>query len=260
MLDFIKAIRLPNILLVALAQILLLKKYDGFIFDNILLVILTCLWIMWGNIDNDVQDLELDTKYKNKPHNKFIHSLSQKTRALTLEQSLLVISLSLSIIISLKAIFLTILAWTSLKFYNLHFKKMPLVGNFVIAFLCMASLHVFHVNTKINLMIISLLIFVSTLLRELVKDKKDERADLACGYQTFAILCNPALFKVVLFCLGIALTYFAYLFLNVQLYTFFLFLLLQIGQWYFIFKENWKQASLMIKLQILLGVIMIGFI
>lgn len=260
MLDFIKAIRLPNVLLVALAQILLLEKYDSFSFENILLVLLTCLWIMWGNIDNDVKDLELDTKYKNKAKNRFIKWLSQKSRALILEQNLLVISLSVSVFISIKAIALTILAWTSLKFYNLYFKKMPLIGNLVIAFLCMASLHVFEKINANNLTIISLLIFCSTLLRELVKDKEDENADKACGFNTLAIICDSFVFKIVLIALGIILTYLAYLFLNPNLYALVIFFLFQIGQWYFILKENWNRASLMIKLQIFLGVIMIGFI
>lgn len=260
MLDFFRAIRLPNVLLVALAQFLVLARCNSLSFKNVLLLLLTSLWILWGNIDNDIQDLELDTTFKKKKENKLIRWLSSDSRGIYLERICLIVSLSASIFISVQAILLTMLAWSGLKFYNLYFKKMPLIGNMVIAFLCMASLHVFQTTTANSLTIISLLIFNSTLLRELVKDKEDERADRACGYKTLAILCNPTLFKVVLFCLGIALTYLAYLFLNPNLYALVVFFLLQIGQWYFIFKENWNRASLMIKLQILLGVIMIGFI
>lgn len=259
MLDFIKAIRLANVVLVALAQILLLENYGSFSFENILLILLTSLWIMWGNIDNDVKDIELDTKHKNKPVNRFIQWLSQKSRAIILEQNLLVISLSVSILISIKAIALTILAWTSLKFYNLYFKKMPLVGNIVIAFLCMASLHVFQINNTTKIIIISLLIFLSTLLRELIKDKEDEKADMVCGYKTLAIICDSFVFKILLIALGIMLSYLAYSYLHEYYFALISFLILQFFQLYFIHLENWKKASLMIKLQILLGVVMIGF-
>jgi 4-hydroxybenzoate polyprenyltransferase len=259
-LDLLRAIRLPNILLVAIAQLLILHKYDSFSFENILLVILTSLWIMWGNIDNDVKDLELDTKYKSKPNNQIIQWLSQKSRALVLEQNLLVISLSISVFISIKAIFLTVLAWTSLKFYNLYFKKMPLIGNVIIAFLCMASLHVFNSKSTMNLQIISLLIFISTFLRELIKDKEDEQADLACGYKTLAIICDSFVFKFILICLGIALTYLAVLFFGLNYYALICFIVLQLFQLYFIYIGNWGKASLMIKWQILIGVVMIAFI
>lgn len=260
MLDLFKAIRLPNALLVALAQYLILVRYNSLSFKNVLLLLLTSLWIVWGNIDNNIQDIELDTRFKKKEENKLIRWLSNDSRGIYLERTFLILSLSISIFISIQAILLTMLAWSGLKLYNLYFKKMPLIGNIVIAFLCMASLHVFQTTTANNLTIISLLIFSSTLLRELVKDKEDERPDMACGYNTLAIICDSFVFKIVLIALGIILTYLAYLFLNPNLYALVVFFLLQIGQWYFIFKENWNRASLMIKLQILLGVIMIGFI
>lgn len=260
MLDFFKAIRLPNVILVALAQMLILGQCDCFNFENILLVILTSLWIMWGNIDNDIKDLELDSNFKNKPNNEFIQWLNKKSRALLLEQNLLVLSISISLFISIKAVLLTILAWSCLKFYNLYFKKMPLIGNLVIAFLCMASLHVFHFDKTMDLNIVSILIFSSTLLRELVKDKEDEKADKACGYKTIAIICEPFVFKTILFCLGIFTSYLAYLYLHNYHFIFIGYLIMQLWQMYYIYFEKWNRASLLIKLQILLGVIMIGFI
>jgi len=258
-LDFIKAIRLPNVLLVGLAQLLILNNYKSFSVENIVLVLLTSLWIMWGNIDNDIQDIELDTRYKNKRENKLIGWLSHNSRGIYLERICLILSLSLSIFISVQAILLTMLAWSCLKFYNLYLKKIILVGNFTIAILCTASLHVFNLEKEIPSILLSCLIFIASLLREIVKDKEDEEADKSCGYNTLAIECNPKVFKIILFGLGFALTYLAYLYMNSYLYVFAIFAFLQIYQWYFILNEKWKQASLMIKLQILIGVIMIGF-
>ncbi len=259
MLDFLRAIRLPNALLVALAQYLVLARYDSLSFKNVLLLLLTSLWILWGNIDNDIQDIELDTRFKKKKENKLIHWLSGYSRSIYLERICLILSLSMSIFISVQAILLTMLAWCGLKFYNLYFKKTLLIGNLIIALLCMASLHIFDLVKENPSILLSCLIFTPTLLREIVKDKEDEKADKACGYKTLAIKCDPIVFKIILFGLGIALTFFAYVYMNSYQYAFIIFALLQLSQWYFILKEQWKKASLTIKLQILIGVIMIGF-
>ena len=259
MLDFLRAIRLPNALLVALAQYLVLARYDSLSFKNVLLLLLTSLWILWGNIDNDIQDIELDTRFKKKKENKLIHWLSGYSRSIYLERICLILSLSMSIFISVQAILLTMLAWCGLKFYNLYFKKTLLIGNLIIALLCMASLHIFDLVKENPSILLSCLIFRPTLLREIVKDKEDEKADKACGYKTLAIKCDPIVFKIILFGLGIALTFLAYEYMKSYDYVFTLFALLHLSQLYFILKEQWKKASLTIKLQILIGVIMIGF-
>jgi 4-hydroxybenzoate polyprenyltransferase len=259
-LDLFKAIRLPNALLVALAQYLILVRHNSLSFKNVLLLLLTSLWILWGNIDNDIQDIELDTRFKKKKENNLIRWLSSDSRGIYLERICLIVSLSASIIISVQAILLTMLAWSGLKFYNLYFKKILLAGNFIIALLCMASLHVFDLGKDTPSLLLSSLIFTATLLREIVKDKEDETADKACGYKTFAIKCNPILFKVTLFGLGLVLIYFAYVYMKSNDYVFTIFALLQLSQFYFILKEQWKKASLSIKIQIFIGVIMIGFI
>jgi 4-hydroxybenzoate polyprenyltransferase len=166
----------------------------------------------------------------------------------------------MSIFISVQAILLTILAWSGLKFYNLYFKKTLLIGNLIIALLCTASLHVFDLGEEKPSILLSCLIFTATLLRELVKDKEDEKADKACGYKTLAIKCDPIVFKIILFGLGIALTFLAYEYMKSYDYVFTIFILLQLSQFYFILKEQWKKASLTIKIQVLIGVIMIEFI
>ncbi len=259
MLDFFRAIRIPNVLLVALAQYLVLARHNSMTLKNIMLIFLTSLWILWGNIDNDIQDIELDTTFKKKKENKLIHWLSSHSRGIYLERICLIVSLSMSILISVQAILLTMLAWSGLKFYNLYFKKTLLAGNFIIALLCMASLHVFDLGNDNPSLLLSSLIFTATLLREIVKDKEDETADKACGYKTLAIKCDPVVFKIILFGLGIALTFLAYEYMKSYDYVFTLFALLHLSQWCFILKEQWKKASLTIKLQILIGVIMIGF-
>lgn len=258
MLDFFKAIRPGNVLLVALAQTLLLNKYQPFSLKNLLLIILTSLWVIWGNLDNDIQDFELDTKFKGKQSNKLTIWLAQKSRILLIERILLFISLIVGMLISSKAILVFIFSWSGLKFYNLYFKKMPLIGNLTIAFLCTISLHILSLDKNLDLSILSYLIFTSTLLREIIKDKEDEKADKAFGYRTLAILCPADILKLTLFTLGMALSYFAYVFMRDMRAGLIVFLIFQIIQWYFIFIENWKQASLMIKLQILVGVLLIG--
>jgi 4-hydroxybenzoate polyprenyltransferase len=258
-LDFLKAIRPANVLMVALAQTLLLNKYQSFSLKNLLLLILTSLWVIWGNLDNDIQDFELDAKFKGKKSNKIIIWLGQKSRILLIERLLLFISLIVGMLISSKTILVFIFSWTGLKFYNLYFKKMPLIGNLVIASLCALSLHIFDLGIAYNISILTCLIFAATLLRELIKDKEDEKADKAFGFRTFAILCPAVSFKIILYFLGILLSALAYHFMSSVVSALVVFLLLQIGQFYYVYIENWKQASLMIKLQILSGVLMIGF-
>jgi len=258
--DFLSAIRLANVLLVLTAQGLLLYKCRGLTLENLILLLLTSIWIMWGNIDNDIQDVALDTQYKKKKPNRFIHLLISSKNENMIERTVLLTSLLITSFMGWKEIICTLSAWIGLKTYNRYFKKLPLIGNFIISILCAASLYLFRLDLPTSIHLISGLIFTATLLRELVKDKEDAYADKLSGYNTFAILCPSQYFKLLLIILGVILTILAYLYLHNQPYLFLIFALNQFHQWYSIYRNQWKQASLMIKFQILVGVMGIGFI
>jgi len=224
------------------------------------MILLTCLWIIWGNIDNDVQDYELDFIHKNKRSNHFILWLISNGHPLLFERLLLILCISISVFISTRATLVTVVAWSGLKFYNLYFKKMPLVGNLIIAALCSMSLHVFQFQNTCDISTITCLIFLTTLLRELIKDKEDEHADKAMGYKTLAILCSAFTFKIILLTIGIIILILAFQYMHSIKLLFGFFVFLQMSQWYFIYKNEWKHSSLITKMQIASGIFSIVFV
>lgn len=259
LLDLFRSIRISNVLLVALAQTLLLWRTASFSSTHIALILLTALWIAWGNMDNNVQDFYLDIDHKKKPINQWTKWVLDRRKGLLIERIVLLISITISALIGFKPVLLTLFAWSSLKSYNLYFKKKIVIGNILIALLCAAALQIFDIALDTNLILISGLIFTATLLRELVKDKEDEYPDKACGYKTLAIVSPQRYFCAILISLSLAMTYLAFLFFYSIPLFFIVFCIFQILQWYYLYHKNWQRVSLTIKMQIALGVLGIGF-
>jgi 4-hydroxybenzoate polyprenyltransferase len=208
-LAFFKLIRWPNLVFIIVAQVLFyycaylpLKNEQAF--DVIRLVMLvaasTCIAAA-GYVINDYFDVQIDIV--NKPEKRIINRVVPKRQAILLHLVLSGIGIALSIylgflehnfIIPIANFFAVILLW----FYSTHFKRQLLIGNFVIALLTawvfvvlyflVASNGLFpqqfsslqNVNAR-QLFKITLLFagfaFITTIIREAIKDIEDEQGD-----------------------------------------------------------------------------------
>jgi 4-hydroxybenzoate polyprenyltransferase len=209
LLAFFKLIRWPNLVFIIVAQVLFyycaylpLKSEQAF--DVVRLVMLvaasTCIAAA-GYVINDYFDVQIDIV--NKPEKRIINRVVPKRQAILLHLILSGIGIALSIylgflehnfIIPIANFFAVVLLW----FYSTHFKRQLLIGNFVIALLTawvfvvlyflVASNGLFpqqfsslqNVNAR-QLFKITLLFagfaFITTIIREAIKDVEDEQGD-----------------------------------------------------------------------------------
>jgi 4-hydroxybenzoate polyprenyltransferase len=218
---FFRLIRWPNLLIVAITQYLLqylvlvpaleeagLSPILGPL-HFFLLVLDTVLIAAGGYIINDVIDYETDLT--NKPDRVFIHTFISKNAAIGLYAVLSLIGLGIAWYLAgfvgeklLVLIYPT--AVGLLWLYSRYFKKMPLTGNVVVAVFCafvagvvlFAERDAFQIISnsqpglagKISLLFggYVLFAFLSTMLREIVKDLEDLKGDRAQGVRSLPIV------------------------------------------------------------------------
>lgn len=163
---FLRLIRLPNLIIVALTQYLLqyyillpeLKKVNLMPllpnFEFFLLVFSTILIAAGGYIINDIEDVEIDKL--NKPEKKQIVG---RIYPLSISWKMYVFSIILGFIISIYLAlfiynFVQILIYPTaigmLYAYSKWWKRQPLIGNFVVSFFCAFVAWIVFYAEKIN--------------------------------------------------------------------------------------------------------------
>jgi len=211
--DFLKLIRYKNLFMVLLTMVL--TKYtliDSIVnpinFTNFQFVILTISVILitaGGYIINDVFDVETDKI--NKPKNLFIgNSISTKTANFSYI-IFTFIGLILAIYLcysnnSYHLIPFFIFSILSLFFYSYYFKKKVLIGNILVSILCSLPIiltFLLHTNYSTRnvgegillyytIIIYAILSFLTTLIREIIKDIEDVDGDFKIKAKTLPIL------------------------------------------------------------------------
>lgn len=223
--DFFRLIRWPNLLIVVATQYLLqylvllpvlesaeLSPLLG-PFHFALLVLCTVLIAAGGYIINDVLDFEADLE--NKPEKTFINrSISKRTALglyLVLSLAGLEVAWYLAGFVQEKTLVLIYPAAVMLLWlYSRFLKKMPLVGNVVVALFCafVTGVVLFAeretyaflsgsqpaLAAKIRLLFGGYLLFafLSTMLREIVKDAEDTEGDRRQGLRTLPVAFGMA--------------------------------------------------------------------
>ena len=232
MIAFLKLIRIQNLLIIAFTQytvrwclIYPLLKLSGaelqlsnFIF--FLLVLSTVMIAAAGYIINDYFDINIDKI--NKPERLVIGKGIKRRVAIgahTLINFLaIIIGLYISILVgSWKLVFIHLFWTAGLWFYSTHFKRQFLIGNSIIAlFVALVPLVVgvydllpvyrFYwgiapVNNLNTIWIyiggISFFAFITTLLREIIKDIEDVDGDAKYGCKTIPIVIGTTYTKYV---------------------------------------------------------------
>ncbi len=201
MIDWLHTIRWKNLLIIWISiVVIVLPHFDpaesGF-FEFILWAIICSTIAAIGNITNDLLDIKQDRE--NKKKNIFSGGGNKRTAYIII--FLLLGICTAALFASRYMIIFSILAFTSLLLlllYNLFLKKIVLIGNLIIAILTalifvgvdmivLSRLIYFEFgfeNKQIELL--ACFAFITTLVREMIKDAEDRKGDLFAGFFTIA--------------------------------------------------------------------------
>ncbi len=301
--SFIKLVRLPNLVFVAVIQYVMrwciinpIITTSGFElqfgeFNFALLVLSTVLLTASGYIINDYFDTESDLF--NKPQKVTIGKTITRKMAMNLHIALNIIAIAISFYISYKIGiykigFIFVIIAGLLWFYSSSYKRLFLVGNLIVALLAglvpfmVALFEIPSLNHEyaeiliqrgknFNLVIywilgFSFFAFITTFIREIIKDIEDYEGDKTFGSNTMPIIIGTFYSKIVaivLIVITIATLYyiqFAYIkevysliYINTLLALPFIFLIFKLINAKT--KEHFHKASRYSKIIMVLGVL-----
>ncbi|TVZ27769.1 4-hydroxybenzoate polyprenyltransferase [Gillisia sp. Hel_I_86] len=297
LLAVLKLVRVPNLAMILLTQVLI--KYgllDSFGISITLsglgfslLAIATICIAAAGNIINDIHDLETDSI--NKPEKVLVGTKIPFNLAYILYILLSIVGVGIGFFISnligkpgFSSIFITISAL--LYLYATYLKHIIIVGNLAISMLVAFSIIIVGLydllpvitpeNQQTQSIIFSIILDYSLFalllnwLREMVKDQEDIKGDYNAGRNTLPIAIGEKRTNLVIFLIGllplIAVVYYLYnyLFENLWAVLYALFLIVapllyfMIHIWTAENKRDYTKLSLLLKIIMLLGIISLG--
>jgi geranylgeranylglycerol-phosphate geranylgeranyltransferase len=221
LIDFLKFLRPINFLITFLTAVVavFICSVDNFSFQVAILAGLSAgLTASAGNIINDIFDIEIDKI--NRPDRPLPSGKISHKEALVLYFIFLLLSFILSWFVNQEA-FLIVTGTTSLLFlYSKYLKKIPLVGNILVALLT-GLVFIYGgvaVENPAAAVIPALFAFVINLIREIVKDMQDVEGDKKAGLSTFPIKYgfqkskSLAVFFAIILILSTCYPFFAHLY------------------------------------------------
>lgn len=237
MMAYLRLIRLPNLLLLAFTQwtvwycLPIAAQYNfGWFFPNstftsfLLICPATILITAAGYIINDIADIEIDKI--NKPDKQWVGTKIPLLQAWVLYGLCNVTALVLGLYLESWLFFgIFVFCILALYLYSYWFKKMPLVGNLVVAGLsALAVTELFLMELqyailpmelsfknieKIKLVFLYLIYiafaFLATLLREIIKDVEDREGDASAGAKTLPIAVGLQTTRTIVCSLSVCL-------------------------------------------------------
>ena len=195
---FLKLTRFPNLLIIGLSQYFAViflvaypeesieKLYD---FNLFLLSSSTILIAAAGYIINDYYDVKID--YVNKPDKVVVGKLVKRRIVLVSHALLNIIGIAIGFYLSIYVGLINLVAGFLLWFYSNRLKRMPFIGNLVIAALAGLSIFVVSVYYQQNFNLLlnyAVFAFSINLVREVIKDMEDLRGDMRFGSKTLPII------------------------------------------------------------------------
>ena len=234
MIPFLKLIRLQNLLIIAFTQYVVRwcliypilqsqSHYYTLILTNLqffFLVLSTVMVAAGGYIINDYFDVKIDKV--NKPEHIVVGKGIKRRVAMGAHTiiSILAVIVALFVAFSIgywKLVFIHFICVMGLWFYSTTFKREFLIGNVIIAvFTALVPLIVgvyelilcykvyYPIDSTIDLVIVwkwifgvAFFAFITTLLRELLKDMEDREGDMEYGCNTLPIVIGIPATKVI---------------------------------------------------------------
>lgn len=233
--DFFRLIRLQNLIVVALTQLLIYYRIilpalqtedivgvlQPWKFFEVCLVTLAIT--ASGYIINDLRDVRIDAI--NHPGKNLVLKLGRQN-VQWLFGAIMIVGYLFAILLAMRLgerqlLFLFPFAVSILALYSVTLKKLPFVGNFLVALYCAgvpgilvlterkALLQLIDLNSSLGLDTVRVSVlfmafaFVATLLRELVKDLEDLRGDRREGRRTIPVLLGVTTSRKLAIVLGV---------------------------------------------------------
>ncbi|MEA3495704.1 MAG: geranylgeranylglycerol-phosphate geranylgeranyltransferase [Bacteroidota bacterium] len=197
MINYCRLFRCKNLLIVVLTQLLVYKcliidnsKLSYFETEFIFLMIATVLITAAGYLINDFYDVETDKI--NRPGKNIIDDKIGINTVLIIYTLLNAISLFIGFKISIQLGLIFLSAIILLLFYSAYFKSVVLTGNIIVSMLsALTVLVVWYYKPESNFFIIAFYVFfafMTSLLREIIKDIEDVEGDSKTNVNTFAVI------------------------------------------------------------------------
>ncbi len=211
----ITIVRPINLAIVALTMSIVLFKFKSpdllsHWMDAILLILPAVLTAAAGYVINDIFDVEADKI--NKPHLLTVGKFISKQGAWILYGILTVFSLCISWYFSFRYMNVNLSIVIMLAIYAIRLKGLPLIGNIVVAIcsasviaICLLKYHNkisfvdFPAYSFLNFLGYIIFAFLTSLIREMVKDLQDMEGDRAIGLKTYAIVMGEKGSKILIF-------------------------------------------------------------
>lgn len=265
----IKIIRPINVIitfLVVVVAVLIIPEYETELSTLILASVSAALVAASGNIINDIYDVEIDKI--SHPNRVLVLGLLSKQEAMIEYIFLTSVSVSIASYLSVTLLIMVIITSALLFTYALYFKKVPLTGNIVIAFITgLAFIYGgFAAGNPKAAIIPAVFAFLINLIREIVKDIQDIEGDSAQNVKTFPIKYGIDSTKKLIAFITIVLIAFTFYPFIMQLYKIEYFIVVMVFVnpilvlcLKFIFEKNnlLNKVSNLLKLNMILGLISI---
>ncbi|MEA1972403.1 MAG: geranylgeranylglycerol-phosphate geranylgeranyltransferase [Candidatus Cloacimonadota bacterium] len=201
----------------------------------------------FGYVINDVVDIDMDRL--NRPHRVLPSNEMKKSTAIVFSLILVASGVYLATFIeNLYIIYITILNSFLLFIYALSLKKIPLIGNLLVAIVA-GSTFIFgglsndNILNSINIAIIA---SIFTLIREIVKDAEDIHGDSSFGAKTLPIIFSRAFsLEFVGFLIVLLLGFIIFLYSTQRMFlkTTILLTILTIIPMFYLMVENLKKIN-----------------
>jgi 4-hydroxybenzoate polyprenyltransferase len=210
--SWVLLIRLPNLLILMLGQVLtalcLVKPYASFsalITDRgfLLLLLSTTLITAAGYIINDYYDVKIDLI--NRPNRVMVGRLLKRRLALLWHSVLNMIAVAIGFLLSYVIGLVQLIATFCLWLYSNQLKRLPFIGNFMVAGLTGMSIALVGIYFNQNQFLVNTYAFFAggiTLIREIIKDMEDREGDAIHGCLTLPIIWGLRKTKILLYILS----------------------------------------------------------
>ena len=221
MMKWLNTFRWKNLLIIWISIIVVILPYLTsqleYFFDFFLWgIICTCVAAI-GNITNDLLDVKQDRE--NKKKNIFKDGENKKSAWAFIFILLMIagIACAASDFFS-DFLVLSSLALVGLLLYNLVLKKAAIIGNCIIALItalifvgidtiCISSVVYSNLGFKTShIELLAGFAFITTLIREIIKDAEDRKGDKYAGFNTIAKFMNDKWLSVLILILTIVLS------------------------------------------------------
>ncbi len=207
----LRLVRVNNLLIIAATQLLvrifLIGPKQDFVailsdFSLYLIILSTLCIAAAGYIINDYFDVKIDIV--NKPGRVIIGRFLKRRAAMGAHQLLNIAGVALVAPVNHWILLINVFCITLLWFYSERFKRLPFIGNVLVALLTALSVFLpsVHYPQNRNLVVIfAVFSFFISLVREVIKDMEDMRGDEAHGARTLPVSWGLQRTKFILYVL-----------------------------------------------------------